>query len=111
MSSKEIQISAIAKLCPDGLLFDSKNPNQEKCDYPFNVDCGAREYVRKLCHFLSRTVDFHKNKNLQKNQSKELTLDVTEQMVFLIMMKIMYVTGKQCPLVLFSSSHLSNLQS
>lgn len=41
------QLSAIAKLCPDGLLFDSKNPNQEKCDYPFNVDCGAREYVRK----------------------------------------------------------------
>ena len=39
---------ATAKLCPDGLLFDSKNPNQEKCDYPFNVDCGTREYVRKL---------------------------------------------------------------
>jgi len=35
------------KLCPDGLLFDSKNPNQEKCDYPFNVDCGAREYVQE----------------------------------------------------------------
>lgn len=42
------QILATAKLCPDGLLFDSKNPNQEKCDYPFNVDCGNREYVRKF---------------------------------------------------------------
>ena len=38
---------ATAKLCPDGLLFDNNNPNQEKCDYPFNVDCGGREYVRE----------------------------------------------------------------
>ena len=36
-----------AKLCPDGLLFEDGNPNQEKCDYPFNVECGDREYVRK----------------------------------------------------------------
>ena len=36
-----------AKLCPDGLLFEDGNPNQEKCDYPFNVECGVREYVRK----------------------------------------------------------------
>ena len=36
-----------AKLCPDGLLFEDGNPNQEKCDYPFNVECGSREYVRK----------------------------------------------------------------
>lgn len=36
-----------AKLCPDGLLFEDGNPNQEKCDYPFNVECGVREYVQK----------------------------------------------------------------
>lgn len=42
-----IENKPIAKLCPDGLLFDSKNPNQEKCDYPFNVDCGTREYVQE----------------------------------------------------------------
>ncbi len=35
------------KLCPDGLLFEDGNPNHEKCDYPFNVDCGAREFVRE----------------------------------------------------------------
>merc|ERR1712241_1475401 len=36
-----------AKLCPDGLLFEAENPNLEKCDYPFNVDCGAREFVQE----------------------------------------------------------------
>ena len=38
------------KFCPDGLLFDATDPNSELCDYPFNVDCGDREYVRK-CSF------------------------------------------------------------
>ncbi len=37
-----------AKLCPDGLLFEDGNPNHENCDYPFNVNCGAREFVRKF---------------------------------------------------------------
>jgi hypothetical protein len=32
----------------DGLLFEDGNPNVEKCDYPFNVNCGTREFVRKL---------------------------------------------------------------
>merc|ERR1712213_223206 len=36
-----------AKLCPDGLLFEDGNPNQEKCDYPFNVECNDREYVQE----------------------------------------------------------------
>ena len=36
------------KLCPDGLMFDDTNKIDAKCDYPFNVDCGKREYVRKL---------------------------------------------------------------
>merc|ERR1712168_1509932 len=31
------------KFCPDGLLFEASDPNNELCDYPFNVDCGARE--------------------------------------------------------------------
>lgn len=30
------------KLCEDGLLFDTSNPNLEKCDLPFSVDCGDR---------------------------------------------------------------------
>ena len=30
------------KLCPDGLLFEIKNPNHERCDLPFTVDCGTR---------------------------------------------------------------------
>ena len=42
---------AEAKLCPDGLLFEDGNPNQEKCDYPFNVNCGSREFVRELTLF------------------------------------------------------------
>ena len=39
------------KLCPDGLLFESGNPNYEKCDYPFNIDCGDREFVRESIMF------------------------------------------------------------
>merc|ERR1712012_522198 len=35
------------KFCPDGLLFEASNPNNELCNYPFNVDCGAREYVQE----------------------------------------------------------------
>merc|ERR1712062_521678 len=35
------------KFCPDGLLFEASNPNNELCDYPFNVDCGLREYVQE----------------------------------------------------------------
>ena len=40
-----------AKFCTDGLLFNDTNPNQERCDYPFNVDCGLREFVRKSPSF------------------------------------------------------------
>jgi hypothetical protein len=35
------------KLCPDGLMFDDTNKIDAKCDYPFNVDCGKREYVQE----------------------------------------------------------------
>jgi hypothetical protein len=35
------------KFCPDGLLFEASDPNSELCDYPFNVECGTREFVRK----------------------------------------------------------------
>jgi len=47
-----------AKLCPDGLLFEDGNPNQEKCDYPFNVECGVREYVRKSCKLIQFSCDY-----------------------------------------------------
>ncbi|XP_069696431.1 protein obstructor-E-like isoform X1 [Periplaneta americana] len=30
------------KLCPDGLMFDPENRKTNKCDQPFNVDCGDR---------------------------------------------------------------------
>ena len=39
------------KFCPDGLLFEASDPNSELCDYPFNVDCGDREFVRKFLIF------------------------------------------------------------
>jgi len=35
------------KFCPDGLLFEASDPNSELCDYPFNVDCGDREFVQE----------------------------------------------------------------
>jgi len=34
-------------LCPDGLMFDDKSSIEAKCDYPFNVKCGDREYVQE----------------------------------------------------------------
>ncbi|XP_039289061.1 protein obstructor-E isoform X4 [Nilaparvata lugens] len=33
---------ATPKLCPDGLVFDPLNRKVNKCDQPFNVDCGDR---------------------------------------------------------------------
>ncbi|XP_059480882.1 protein obstructor-E isoform X2 [Neocloeon triangulifer] len=33
---------ATEKLCPDGLVFDPTNRKYNKCDQPFNVDCGDR---------------------------------------------------------------------
>ena len=38
---------ATPTLCPDGLMFDDRSSIEAKCDYPFNTDCGVREYVRK----------------------------------------------------------------
>lgn len=38
---------AKAKLCPDGLVFDPLNRKINKCDQPFNVDCGDRVELRK----------------------------------------------------------------
>jgi len=34
-------------LCPDGLMFDDTSSIESKCDYPFNVKCGKREYVQE----------------------------------------------------------------
>lgn len=33
---------AETKLCPDGLVFDETIRKENKCDQPFNVDCGDR---------------------------------------------------------------------
>lgn len=38
---------ATEKLCPDGLVFDQGIRLKNKCDQPFNVDCGKRELLRK----------------------------------------------------------------
>lgn len=38
---------ATPTLCPDGLMFDDTNSIDAKCDYPFNVKCGDREYVQE----------------------------------------------------------------
>jgi Chitin binding Peritrophin-A domain len=36
------------RLCPDGLVFDTAIRKVNKCDQPFNVDCGDRTELRKL---------------------------------------------------------------
>lgn len=38
---------AETKLCPDGLVFDETIRKENKCDQPFNVDCGDRVETRK----------------------------------------------------------------
>merc|ERR1711997_599627 len=43
-----------AKLCPDGLLFEDGNPNQEKCDYPFNVEVATENMFRNRRRALTR---------------------------------------------------------
>lgn len=35
------------KLCPDGLVFDPTIRKINKCDQPFNADCGDRTELRK----------------------------------------------------------------
>jgi hypothetical protein len=41
----------VPRLCADGLVFDDvhrgKRGQLERCDYPFNVDCGDRVQLRK----------------------------------------------------------------
>lgn len=36
------------KLCPDGLVFDPTIRKINKCDQPFNVDCGDRLELREF---------------------------------------------------------------
>jgi hypothetical protein len=36
------------KLCADGLVFDPTIRRINKCDQPFNVDCGDRTELREL---------------------------------------------------------------
>lgn len=43
---------ATEKLCPDGLVFDETIRLKNKCDQPFNVDCGDRTELRKLWFWL-----------------------------------------------------------
>lgn len=39
------------RLCPDGLVFDPSLRKVNKCDQPFNVDCGDRTELRKILTF------------------------------------------------------------
>lgn len=39
------------KLCPDGLVFDPTLRKVNKCDQPFNVDCGDRTELRKSDYY------------------------------------------------------------
>lgn len=39
---------ATERLCPDGLVFDETIRLKNKCDQPFNVDCGDRTELRKF---------------------------------------------------------------
>lgn len=39
---------AVQKLCPDGLVFDPTIRKINKCDQPFNVDCGDRTELRMI---------------------------------------------------------------
>lgn len=38
-------------LCADGLVFDENIKRYNKCDQPFNVDCGDRTELRKFEKF------------------------------------------------------------
>ncbi|XP_050498238.1 protein obstructor-E-like [Diabrotica virgifera virgifera] len=35
------------RLCPDGLVFDDKDPNFERCETPANVDCTDRPVLQQ----------------------------------------------------------------
>lgn len=35
------------KLCPDGMVFNDYDSDQEKCDLPFNIDCSKRPKLRE----------------------------------------------------------------
>lgn len=43
---------AVEKLCPDGLVFDPQIRKINKCDQPFNVDCGDRIELRQYNNYL-----------------------------------------------------------
>lgn len=47
---------ATEKLCPDGLVFDPLIRKVNKCDQPFNVDCGDRTELRKILSQLKNMI-------------------------------------------------------
>ena len=54
------------KLCPDGLMFDPLNRKVNKCDQPFNVDCGDRIELRECptgVHWATCPTKLHTRKN------------------------------------------------
>ena len=53
---------ATERLCPDGLVFDETIRLKNKCDQPFNVDCGDRTELRKYSASNIRERIYFKNR-------------------------------------------------
>lgn len=62
------------RLCPDGLVFDPTLRKVNKCDQPFNVDCGDRTELRKSI-FINYCDAFPNdpNKTIQRHQRERTT--------------------------------------
>lgn len=56
---------ATEKICPDGLVFDESIRLKNKCDQPFNVDCGDRTELREYHLYLS---SYERKKKLVNNR-------------------------------------------
>lgn len=68
------------KLCPDGLVFDPSLRKVNKCDQPFNVDCGDRTELRKYSiiaafnhRSLTRLIDKQKHQRDETTSAPERT--------------------------------------
>lgn len=71
------------RLCPDGLVFDPSLRKVNKCDQPFNVDCGDRTELRKFENFVKNHTFLQKTFRIMKMQKhqKERTNSAQERTV------------------------------
>lgn len=61
------------RLCPDGLVFDPSLRKVNKCDQPFNVECGERTelrkfYLRNILKMFINTVINNPNRGTQRKE-------------------------------------------